>query len=275
MFRYLNKIYKRKYFWKNNKNHIRRLLYLISCYRNVQAGDKFSGRYGNKSILASLLSPREMPFLLDGTPVDLIINPCGIPSRINVGQIYETILGIAGFYLGEQYSVKSFLNKTQNKIALRSFVLAKLSEARIKNNLIWIFNPKTPGKRVIFDGRTSEILNKDVLVGESYILKLVHIVEDKINVRDYGPYNQITKQAIKGRFRKGGQRVGEIEIWALGSYGSIYILREICTVKSDGLFGRGSILIDSLISNRLKIIYVPSVFQVLVRELQALCLDIF
>ena len=106
-------------------------------------------------------------------------------------------------------------------------------------------------------------------------MKLIHIVEDKINVRDYGFYNQITKQAVKGRFRKGGQRVGEIEIWALGSYGSRYILREICTVKSDGLLGRGSILIDSLMRNRLKIIHVPNVFQVLVRELQTLCLDLF
>lgn len=276
-FKRLHKLFKRNLFWRQNST-FSGVNFSVSCYRNTQIGDKFSGRHGNKSVLARLIDPREIPFLPDGTPVDFIINPCGVPSRINLRQVYEIILGMAGFYLGEQYSVSSFLNKTQNKLASRTLAFSKVFEARIKNNLIWMFNPKNFGKKVIFDRRTSVVIDKDIFVGESYILKLVHIVEEKINTRSSGPiyqYQKITKQAVKGRRRKGGQRVGEMEIWALGAYGSRYRLREICTVKSDSSFEHISILADSLLSNRLKIISAPTVFQVLVRELQALCLNIF
>jgi DNA-directed RNA polymerase subunit beta len=251
-----------------------RVRIIVAIYRQVQRGDKLAGRHGNKGILARLVPVSEMPHLPDGKPIHLVLNPLGIPSRINVGQIYESLLGLAGFFLGEHYFLPSFDERTQKPISSRTLVFEKLVEARVKTRKRWLFNPKRPGKIPIIDGRTSELIEDDVLVGESYILKLVHIVDEKIHARSTGPYSMITQQPIRGRAQNGGQRVGEIEIWALEGFGASYILQEILTVKSDDLTGRGSTLLESLLLNESLIIELPDAFRVLACELQSLCLDV-
>jgi DNA-directed RNA polymerase subunit beta len=206
--------------------------------------------------------------------LDLVLSPLGIPSRINVGQIYEALLGLAGFFLGEEYILPSFDERSQNVGESRDLVFRKLRHARAITHQTWLFNPSHPGKIPLFDGRTSESLYQDVLVGGSYILKLVHIVDEKIHARTVGPYSLISQQPVRGRARIGGQRVGEIEGWALEGFGTSYVFQEILTVKSDDLAGRGSALLESLLHNRPLTITLPDAFRVLVCELQALCLDI-
>jgi DNA-directed RNA polymerase subunit beta len=212
--------------------------------------------------------------LPNGISLDLVLNPLGIPSRINVGQIYEAILGLSGFFLGEEFKLSSFDERSQVKMTSRSLVFDKLREARITTRQHWLFNLRQPGKVPIFDGRTSEIIDQDVSVGESYILKLVHIVDDKIHARSTGTYSLITQQPLRGRARNGGQRVGEIERWALEGFGTSYILQEILTVKSDDLVGRGPRLLKALFQNRPLLVKLPDTFRILACELQALCLDI-
>ena len=170
--------------------------------------------------------------------MDIILNTIGVPARINRGQIYEAFLGLSGFYLGEQYFFSGFIKSRSKYIIFRSLVSEKLRISRIKIYHFWIFNPKIQGKIVIVDGRTGEFIEKLIGTGESYILKLVHIVDKKIHVRRIGPYSLITQQPIKGRSLKGGQRVGEIEIWALERCGVSYILQEILSIKSDDTLNR-------------------------------------
>jgi DNA-directed RNA polymerase subunit beta len=224
--------------------------------------------------LARLVPISEIPHLPNGLPFHLVLNPLGIPSRINVGQIYETLLGLAGFFLGEYYSIPSFDERSQARLSSLTLVFEKLREARMYSRSNWIFNVQSPGKIPVVDGRTSEFIDEDVLVGESYILKLVHIVDEKIHSRSTGPYSLITQQPVRGRARNGGQRVGEIEIWALEGFGASYILQEILTIKSDDLIRRGSVLLEALLHNRSLTITLPDAFRVLACELQALCLDI-
>lgn len=240
--------------------------------RKIQVGDKMSGRHGNKGIVSKILPIQDMPFLPDGTPIDMVLNPLGVPSRMNVGQIYECLLGLAGKYLGEHYKIFSF-DEIYGPEASRSFVFNKLYEARRKTGFKWLFNPEYPGKIRLFDGRTGDCYHQPVTVGQAYMLRLVHMVDDKIHMRSTGPYSLVTQQPLRGRSKQGGQRLGEMEVWALEGYGAAFTLLEMLTVKSDDLTGRMT-LWSNLILNKDLTIGTPEAFKVLICELQALCLDI-
>jgi DNA-directed RNA polymerase subunit beta len=240
--------------------------------RKIQVGDKMSGRHGNKGIVSQILPMQDMPFLPDGTPIDMVLNPLGVPSRMNVGQIYECLLGLAGKYLGEHYKITAF-DEIYGPEASRSFVFNKLYEARCKTGFKWLFNPQYPGKIRLYDGRTGDCYHQPVTVGQSYMLRLVHMVDDKIHMRSTGPYSLVTQQPLRGRSKQGGQRLGEMEVWALEGFGAAFTLLEMLTVKSDDLTGRMT-LWSNLILNKDLTIGTPEAFKVLICELQALCLDI-
>jgi len=240
--------------------------------RQIQVGDKMAGRHGNKGIVSQILPRQDMPFLANGTPIDMVLNPLGVPSRMNVGQIYECLLGLAAKYLGEHYKIFPFDEKYGPE-ASRSFVYSKLYEARKKTGSEWLFNPNCPGKTRLFDGRTGDPFDQSVTVGYAYMLKLVHLVDDKIHMRSTGPYSLVTQQPLRGRSKQGGQRLGEMEVWALEGYGAAFTLLEMLTLKSDDMTGRMT-LWSNLIYNKDISIGTPESFKVLVCELQALCLDI-
>lgn len=240
--------------------------------RKIQVGDKMAGRHGNKGIISNILPRQDMPYLPDGTPIDIVLNPLGVPSRMNVGQIYECLLGLAGRYLGEHYKISSF-DEMYGAEASRSFVFSKLFEARKKTGIEWLFDPNSPGKMRIFDGRTAECYDQPVTVGMAYMLKLVHMVDDKMHSRSTGPYSLVTQQPLRGRAKQGGQRLGEMEVWAIEGYGAAFVLLEMLTLKSDDMTGRLKLWSD-LILNKNITLGTPESFKVLVCELQALCLDI-
>lgn len=240
--------------------------------RKIQVGDKMAGRHGNKGIVSQILPIQDMPYLPDGTPIDMVLNPLGVPSRMNVGQIYECLLGLAGRFLGENYKVSAF-DEIYGSEASRSFVFNKLYEARTKTGFKWLFDPNSPGKIRLFDGRNGECFDQKVTVGQAYILRLVHMVDDKIHSRSTGPYSLVTQQPLRGRSKQGGQRLGEMEVWALEGYGAAFTLLEMLTIKSDDMTGRMT-LWSNLILNKHISIGTPESFKVLVCELQALCLDI-
>lgn len=240
--------------------------------RRIQVGDKMAGRHGNKGIVSQILPREDMPYLPDGTPLDMVLNPLGVPSRMNVGQIYECLLGFAGKYLGEHFKVFPF-DEMYGPEASRNFVYSKLYEARVKTGLDWLYNPNSPGKIRLYDGRTGESFDQAITVGDSYILRLVHMVDDKIHARSTGPYSLVTQQPLRGRSKQGGQRLGEMEVWALEGYGAAFTLLEMLTIKSDDMTGRMT-LWSNLILNKDISIGTPESFKVLVCELQALCLDI-
>jgi DNA-directed RNA polymerase beta subunit len=240
--------------------------------RKIQIGDKMAGRHGNKGIVSQILPQEDMPYLKDGSTVDMVLNPLGVPSRMNVGQIYECLLGLAGKFLGTNFRLVPF-DETFGAEASRSFVFSKLFEARKKTGKKWLFNPNYPGKTHLFDGRTGEIFDQPVTVGQSYMLKLVHLVDDKIHSRSTGPYSLVTQQPLRGRSKQGGQRLGEMEVWAIEGYGAAFLLLELLTIKSDDISGRLG-LWSSLLFNRKIAIGTPESFFVVVSELQSLCLDI-
>jgi DNA-directed RNA polymerase subunit beta len=245
-------------------------VYLVEK-RKIQVGDKMSGRHGNKGIVSKILPLPDMPFLPDGTPLDMVLNPLGVPSRMNVGQIYECILGLASKYLQQYYRITPF-DEIYGPQTSRSFTFSKLYEARQKTSQKWLFNPCYPGKMQIFDGQTGEPYENPVTVGISYILKLVHLVDDKIHARSTGPYSLVTQQPLKGRSKYGGQRLGEMEVWAVEAYGAAFVLLEMLTIKSDDISGRMT-LWSNILLNMPIYIGTPESFKVLVCELQALCLD--
>ena len=240
--------------------------------RRIQIGDKMAGRHGNKGILSQILPIEDMPFLPDGRPLDMVLNPLGVPSRMNVGQIYECLLGLAGKYLGENYKIFPF-DEIYGAEASRSFVFSKLYSASLKTGKKWLFNPNSPGKIRLYDGRTGDTFDQSITVGYSYILRLVHMVDDKIHARSTGPYSLVTQQPLRGRSKQGGQRLGEMEVWALEGYGAAFTLLEMLTIKSDDMTGRMT-LWSNLILNKEISIGTPESFKVLICELQALCLDI-
>nr|QJA13954.1 beta subunit of RNA polymerase [Fritschiella tuberosa] len=240
--------------------------------RKVQVGDKMAGRHGNKGIISQILPRQDMPYLPDGSPIDLALNPLGVPSRMNVGQIYECLLGLAGKNLGEQYRIKPF-DESFGSEASRSFVFSKLYEARLKTGQSWLFQPVNPGKLKLFDGRTGNGYDQPITTGYSYMIKLVHLVDEKIHSRSSGPYSLITQQPLKGRSKHGGQRLGEMEVWAIEAYGAAFILLELLTIKSDDVTGRLTIW-DYILYKKPLYIGTPASFKVLICELQALCLDI-
>lgn len=251
---------------------IKRVQIFLAEKRRIQVGDKVAGRHGNKGIISRILPQSDMPFLPDGTPLDLVLNPLGVPSRMNVGQIYECLLGFAGSFLGENYKILPF-DESVGAHTSRSIVYEKLYNARLKTGSKWLFNPNYPGKVKLFDGRTGDPFDQRVTVGYSYILKLVHQVDEKIHARSTGPYSLVTQQPLRGRSKHGGQRLGEMEVWALEGFGAAYTLQELLTVKSDDMKGRHQVM-NAILTNMPMQLGTPESFKVLVRELQSLCLDI-
>ena len=245
----------------------------IAEIRKIKVGDKIAGRHGNKGVVSKILSQQDMPFLPDGTIVDIILNPLGVPSRMNVGQIYECLLGFAADHLNKRYKILPFDEIYQSE-ASRVLINQKLSEASKKQNKKWLYNSYSPGKIFLTDGRTGIKFDNPILVGRSYILKLVHLVDDKIQARSTGPYSLITQQPVGGKSRKGGQRFGEMEVWALEAYGCAYILQELLTIKSDDLQGRNQVLNSLVFGKVIPPPGIPESFKVLILELQALGLNI-
>jgi DNA-directed RNA polymerase subunit beta len=246
----------------------------IAQVRKIQVGDKLAGRHGNKGIISRILPRQDMPYLPDGTPIDIIFNPLGVPSRMNVGQVLECLLGLAGEKLGNRFKISPF-DEIYGKEASRVLVNQKLKEAAIKTNEKWLFNSYSPGKILLRDGRTGEYFDNPITVGKSYILKLIHLVEDKIHARATGPYSMITEQPLAGKSQKGGQRFGEMEVWALEAYGCSHTLQELLTIKSDDIDGRNDMYEAILVRKEIEkpTPSIPEAFLALIRELQALGLD--
>eukprot|EP01041_Mallomonas_annulata_P000021 gene21-24_t len=246
----------------------------IAQIRKIQIGDKLAGRHGNKGIISRILPRQDMPYLPDGTPIDIIFNPLGVPSRMNVGQIFECLLGLAGEKLGKRFKISPF-DEIYGEEASRILVNQKLKEAAIKTNTNWIFNPYYPGKILLKDGRTGEFFDNPITVGKSYILKLIHLVEDKIHARATGPYSMITEQPLAGKSQKGGQRFGEMEVWALEAYGCSNTLQELLTIKSDDIDGRNDMYEAILVRKEIEkpTPSIPESFSALIRELNALGLE--
>jgi DNA-directed RNA polymerase beta subunit len=244
----------------------------VAVKRNVQVGDKISGRHGNKGIVSRILPCQDMPYLPDGTPLDLVLNPLGVPSRMNVGQIFECLLGLAGSYLHQHFKIQPF-DEIYGCETSRSFVYSKLYEARLKTKQNWLFDPSFPGKVPLFDGRSGLCFEQPVTVGKAYILKLIHMVDEKIHARSTGPYSLITQQPLRGRSKKGGQRLGEMEVWALEGFGAAYALQELLTFKSDDIYARNKVF-DIILNNGSWPFSIPEAFKVLMLELRALNLDL-
>jgi DNA-directed RNA polymerase subunit beta len=230
----------------------------VAKKRKLSVGDKMAGRHGNKGVVAKILPEEEMPYLPDGTPVDMVLNPLGVPSRMNIGQILETHLGWAAHELGERVSTPVFAGATVEEIK------AKLREAGLPED----------GKSVLHDGRTGLPFYQPVTVGHIYMMKLSHLVDDKIHARSTGPYSLVTQQPLGGKAQFGGQRFGEMEVWALEAYGAAYVLQELLTVKSDDVAGRSRIYEAIVKGENPPEAGIPESFNVLVKELQSLCLDV-
>lgn len=245
----------------------------VAQKRKIQVGDKMAGRHGNKGIISRILPKQDMPFLPDGTPVDIILNPLGVPSRMNVGQLFECLLGLAGRYLNRRFKIVPF-DEMYGQEASRSLINHKLKQASLLNQQPWLFNALHPGKIILYNGKTGEPFDNPITVGDAYMLKLVHLVDDKIHARSTGPYSLITQQPLGGRAQHGGQRLGEMEVWALEAFGAAYTLQELLTVKSDDMQGRNEAL-NAIVKGRpIPKPGTPESFKVLIRELQSLGLDI-
>ena len=245
----------------------------VAQSRKIQVGDKMAGRHGNKGIISKILPRQDMPYLLDGTPVDIVLNPLGVPSRMNVGQIFECLLGLAAENLNKRFKIIPF-DEMYGAEASRVLVNDQLKNASINNNNDWLFSSEHPGKMILFDGRTGEKFDNPVTVGISYMLKLVHLVDDKIHARSTGPYSLVTQQPLGGKAQHGGQRLGEMEVWALEAFGAAYTLQELLTVKSDDMQGRNETLNAIVKGKPIPRPGTPESFKVLMRELQSLGLDI-
>lgn len=230
----------------------------VAKKRKLSVGDKMAGRHGNKGVVAAVVPQEDMPFLPDGRSVDIVLNPLGVPSRMNIGQLFETALGWAGKLLGIKYATPIFDGASWEDV----------QEELRKANL----NPDS--KSVLYDGRTGEKFDQEVTVGYIYMLKLSHLVDDKIHARSIGPYSLITQQPLGGKAQFGGQRFGEMEVWALQAYGASHVLQEILTVKSDDVMGRAKVYEAIVKGDNLPEANVPESFNVLVRELQGLGLEV-
>ena len=230
----------------------------VANKRKIAIGDKMAGRHGNKGVIATVVPEENMPYLEDGTPVDICLNPMGVPSRMNLGQLYETMLGWAGKILGEKYATPVFNGATPDEVA------SKMKEAGLPNS----------GKVTLFDGLTGEKIDNPVLVGYQYMMKLYHMVDDKMHARSTGPYSLVTQQPLGGKAQFGGQRFGEMEVWALQAYGAAHILREILTIKSDDIEGRSKVYSALVKGEDLPDPTTPEAFNVFMKEIQGLGLDI-
>ncbi|MDF5720382.1 MAG: DNA-directed RNA polymerase subunit beta [Rhizonema sp. PD37] len=245
----------------------------VAQKRKIQVGDKMAGRHGNKGIISRILPIEDMPYLPDGSPVDIVLNPLGVPSRMNVGQVFECLLGWAGHHLGVRFKLTPF-DEMYGEESSRSIVHGKLVEAREETGKDWVYNPEQPGKIMVYDGRTGEPFDRPVTIGVAYMLKLVHLVDDKIHARSTGPYSLVTQQPLGGKAQQGGQRFGEMEVWALEAFGAAYTLQELLTVKSDDMQGRNEALNAIVKGKAIPRPGTPESFKVLMRELQSLGLDI-
>ncbi|MBE9010378.1 DNA-directed RNA polymerase subunit beta [Pseudanabaenaceae cyanobacterium LEGE 13415] len=250
----------------------------VAQKRKIQVGDKMAGRHGNKGIISRILPIEDMPYLPDGTPVDIVLNPLGVPSRMNVGQVYECLLGWAAECLDARFKIVPF-DEMHGEEKSRESVHGKLQEAqdsRIKATAdgYWLYNPDDPGKIQVYDGRTGEAFDRPITIGKAYMLKLVHLVDDKIHARSTGPYSLVTQQPLGGKAQQGGQRFGEMEVWALEAFGAAYTLQELLTVKSDDMQGRNEALNAIVKGKAIPRPGTPESFKVLMRELQSLCLDV-
>ena len=252
------KVFSREAGHKLESGVLKKVYIEVAQLRNIKVGDKLAGRHGNKGVISIVLPEEDMPYMEDGTPIDVILTPLGIPSRMNLGQILEMHLGLAANTLGYQAIVPSFAGATADEIA------AELESAGFSGS----------GKVSLFDGRTGEKFDQEVAVGYMYILKLHHMIDDKMHARSIGPYSLITQQPLGGKAQSGGQRFGEMEVWALEGYGAAHTLREMLTIKSDDVTGR-SAAFDSIIKGqRIREQNTPASFDVLVNYLRGLSLDV-
>ena len=245
----------------------------IAQIRKIKVGDKIAGRHGNKGIISKILPRQDMPFLPDGTPIDVILNPLGVPSRMNVGQLYECLLGFAGDKLNSRFKILPF-DEMYGIEASRILINKKLRQASIAKNESWIFNPYAPGKMVLIDGRTGLEFENPVTVGNAYMLKLIHLVDDKMHARALGPYSLVTQQPLRGKAQHGGQRFGEMEVWALEGFGAAFTLKELLTIKSDDMEGRSKTLTAIVKGQPILEFGIPESFKVLLQELRSIGLDI-
>lgn len=244
----------------------------IAQIRKIQVGDKIAGRHGNKGIISRILPRQDMPFLPDGTPVDILLNPLGVPSRMNVGQLYECLLGLAGDRLNSRFKILPFDEMYGLEVS-RILINKKLRQASIAQNESWLFNPYAPGKMVLVDGRTGKEFENPVTVGNAYMLKLIHLVDDKMHARATGPYSLITQQPLRGKAQHGGQRFGEMEVWALEGFGAAFTLKELLTIKSDDMQGRNETLNAIVKDQQIPKFGIPESFKVLLHELRSIGLD--
>jgi DNA-directed RNA polymerase subunit beta len=277
--------------------------------RKLSVGDKMAGRHGNKGVIARILPDEDMPYLEDGTPMEIVLNPLGVPSRMNVGQILETHLGWAGHELGKK--ITEMLAENTKEEAIRRELKALFKDTTLADTIadlsdeelmavaptltkgVYMGSPvfdgsregeikallkqsglPESGKTYLYDGMTGDKFEQPVTVGYIYMLKLSHLVDDKIHARSIGPYSLITQQPLGGKAQFGGQRFGEMEVWALEAYGAAFILQELLTAKSDDVYGRTKIYEAIVKGEAAMEPGVPESFNVLIRELQSLCLDV-
>ncbi|PJC25072.1 MAG: DNA-directed RNA polymerase subunit beta, partial [Candidatus Tagabacteria bacterium CG_4_9_14_0_2_um_filter_41_11] len=252
------KIFSRDHGDKLDVGVIKEIHIEVAQIRKVSVGDKLAGRHGNKGVISKILPIEDMPYLEDGTPVDIILNPLGVASRMNIGQILETHLGLAASRLGYQAICPSLNGATDEEI------IEEMQKAG------W----PVDGKVTLYDGRTGEPFQQKVTVGSIYMMKLAHMVEDKIHMRSVGPYSLITQQPLGGKAQGGGQRFGEMEVWALEGYGAAHTLQEMLTIKSDDMLGRTSAYEAIVRGERFKNPHLPASFYVLLHELKGLALDV-
>nr|AEQ37105.1 RNA polymerase beta subunit [Ginkgo biloba] len=238
--------------------------------RKIQVGDKVAGRHGNKGIISKVLPRQDMPYSQNGTPVDMVFNPLGVPSRMNVGQIFECLPGLAGNPMNKHYRITPFGERYERE-ASRKLVFPELYRASEQTANPWVFEPDHPGKNRLIDGRTGDLFEQPVTIGKAYIPKLIHQVDDKIHARSSGPYALVTQQPLRGKSKRGGQRVGEMEVWALEGSGVAYISQEMLTLKSDHIIARHEVLGAIITGEPIpKPGTVPESFRLLVRELRSL-----
>ncbi|MBI2673794.1 MAG: DNA-directed RNA polymerase subunit beta [Candidatus Zambryskibacteria bacterium] len=237
---------------------LKRIHIQVAQLRNVSVGDKLAGRHGNKGVISRILPVEDMPYMANGTPIDVILTPLGVPSRMNLGQILEMHLGLAAHTLNYQAIVPPFAGATEDEIK------SELVKAEFKES----------GKVKLFDGRTGEPFNQEIAIGYMYVLKLHHMVEDKIHMRSIGPYSLITQQPLGGKAQNGGQRFGEMEVWALLGHGASYTLREMLTIKSDDIIGRSAAFDAIVKGEKIPEPHLPASFNVLMNNLRGLALDV-
>ena len=242
----------------------------LAQMRKIGVGDKVAGRHGNKGVVARVLPEEDMPYLPDGTPVDVILNPLGVPSRMNIGQIFELLLGQAGHILDRRYKLQAFDEAIEEDASVK-LIERELEKAAVDSRLTWI---DASGKVDLKDGRTGRSLGRKIAVGYMYLMKLIHLVDDKMHARSTGPYSLITQQPLGGKAQFGGQRFGEMEVWALEAYGAAHTLQELLTVKSDDVVGRSRVYEAIIKGKAMGKPGIPESFKVLIKELRSLSLDV-